>query len=371
MPVTQINKIGIMGGGISAALLCLEAKKKGLKTIIVDEDMYCPAASIADEHLVAPLNKHTLLKLIHRSHAIVSTTKLEDPNDYSPLLKEKISVYPELETLEILSSRQKFLWKMEQQDIPIIAYTRLEDELEVLDLLKDVELPVSMTKYYKTQQQDNVSSEILLLSDEDLEELKIEKDKQVDYWLVEEIHLEARELSVGVTMDINKELFTYSVTEDTYDHGKWTQSHVPARITKALRNKAMTLAQEAIGKLDAIGTFTVNICVAKDKTLYVRDIHPYPTANAVYTCENGNISQYDHLLRTLLGIPLFPYESSGIMLLYLERKVTRDQRELIRQVLANPGTNLYTFKGKTPNDTALLYTFKADTWKQLEKDMIL
>ena len=181
----KIDHIGIMGGGTNAALLCLEAKKKGIKTTIVDQDMYCPAAHIADEHLVGPLNKKTLLKLIQRTKSIVFAAKLEDPEDYQPLLKEKIPVYPGFEILETLSSRQKFLWKMEQQEIPIIPYKRLEDELEVLDLLKDVELPISITKYYKSQSEANPSDEILLLSDEDLVDLLIEKDKQIDYWLVE------------------------------------------------------------------------------------------------------------------------------------------------------------------------------------------
>jgi len=368
---TRIDKIGVMGGGINAALFCLEAKKKGIKTTIVDQDMYCPAASIADEHLVAPLNKHTLSKLIQRTNAIVFTTKLEDLDDYSPLLKEKIPVYPELEILETLSSRQRFLWKMEQQEIPVIPYTRLENELELLKLLKDMELPVSITKYYKTQSQKNTSDEIVLLSDEDLVDLLIEKDKQVDYWLVEEMPLESVELSVGVTRDVKGKLFTYSVAEDVYDNGSWIQSQIPARITKTLQNKAITLAKKAIRKLGGIGTFTVNISVDKEKELYVRDIYPYATENAVYTSESGSISQYDHLIRTLLGMPLYLAKINGVMLLYLESSDFHNGNELLEKVLEKVGTNVYAFPGKTQDDTTILYTFKADTWKELNKNITI
>lgn len=369
MKEVKIDQIGIMGGGTNAALLCLEAKKKGIRTTIVDNDMYCPAAHIADEHLVAPLNKNALLKLIQRTKAIVFTAKLEDPEDYSPLLKEKIPVYPEFEVLDALSSRQRFLWKMEQQEIPIIPYTRLEDEIEVLELLKDIELPVSITKYYKSQSQDNQSDEIVLLSDEDLVDLLIEKDKQIEYWLVEEIYLESIELSVGVTRDIKGKIYTYGVAEDVYDSGSWIQSHIPARITKTLQNKATALAKKAIRKLGGTGTYTVNISMDKDKELYVRDIHPYALENAVYTNESCSISQYDHLLRTLLDMPLFPSVFDGVVFVHLENSTITGGIDNMSEILVKPGTNVYAFPGKGPNDSTSLYTFRADTWEQLEENI--
>ena len=365
----EIHQIGIMGGGTNAALLCLEAKKKGIKTTIVDNDMYCPAAHIADEHLVAPLDKNALLKLIQRTKAIVFTAKLEDPKDYSPLLKEKIPVYPEFEVLDSLSSRQRFLWKMEQQEIPIIPYTRLDNEIELLELLKDIELPVSITKYYKSQSQDNSSNEIVVLSDEDLVDLLVEKDKQIDYWLVEKIHLESVELSVGVTRDIKGKIYTYSVAEDIYDSGSWIQSHIPARITKTLQNKAMALAKKAIRTLRGAGTYTVRISIDQGKELYVRDIYPYAVENTVYTNESCSISQHDHLLRTILGIPLFPSVFHGVVFLHLENSTITGGIDNMSQVLVKPGTNIYGFPGKLPSDATFLYTFKADTWEGLEENI--
>lgn len=369
MSLTSIEKIGIMGGGINAALLCLEAKKKGIETTIVDKDLYCPASKVADEHLVTPLNKTALFKLIQRTDAIVFTQKLEDPDDYSPLLKEKTTVYPEVEILEILSSRQRFLWKMEQKGVPVINYKRLETEVEVLDLLKEIELPISITKHYKTQTQNSQSDEILLLSDEDIVDLLIEKDRQVDYWLVEEIHLAAMELSIGVTRDLKNKIYTYSVSEDVYDGSDWIQSHVPARISKTLQNKAMALAKRAVRALGGIGTFTVNISVSDDKELYVRDMHPYALENAVYTNESCNISQYDHLIRTIMGLPLYPATFNGVIFSHLEKGTLETDIEKMSSLLAKPETNLYSFRGKIDEDRILLYTFKADSWEDLEDNI--
>lgn len=369
MSLTSIEKIGIMGGGMNAALLCLEAKKKGIKTTIVDEDLYCPAANIADEHLVSPLNKDILFKLIQRTDGIVFTRKLEDIEDYRPLLKDNTPVFPEVEVLEILSSRQRFLWKMEQQELPIVKYKRLENEVEVLELLKDIELPISITKHYKSESESNQSDEILLLSDEDVVDLLIEKDKKIDYWLVEQIHLEAMELSIAVTRDIKNKLYTYSIAEDVYDDGHWIQSHVPARITKTLQNKAIALAKRTIRKLGGIGTFTVNVLVSQDKTLYVRDVHPYALENAVYTNEGADISQYDHLIRVMLGLPLYPATFNGVVFSHLENGSLLSNMENMKGVLGRSGANVYSFRGKTGEDTKMLYTFKADTWESLENNL--
>lgn len=369
MSLTSLDKIGIMGGGLKAALLCLEAKNKGIQTTIVDPDMYCPAAKIADEHLVTPLSKDALFKLIQRTDAIVFTNKLDAPDDYSPLLKDKTPVYPQIEVLETLSSRQRFLWKMEQKGVPIVKYKRLETEVEVLDLLKDIELPISITKHYKTQTQNSQSNEIILLSDEDIVDLLIEKNKQVDYWLVEEMQVEATELSVGVTRDIKNKLYTYSVAEDVYDGTDWMQSHVPARITKTLQNKAIALAKRAVRAIGGIGTFTVNISLGEDKELYVRDMHPYALENAVYTKESCNISQFDHLIRTMLGLPLYPATFEGVMFAHLEKGSLLADVENMTSLLAKPETNVYSFKGKTGDDTLLLYTFKADNWAELEDNL--
>ena len=331
--------------------------------------MYCPASKVADEHLVTPLNKNALFKLIQRTDAIVFTTKLEDPDDYSPLLKENTPVYPAIEVLETLSSRQRFLWKMEQKGVPVIKYKRLDTEVEVLELLKDIELPISITKHYKTPTKNSQSDEILLLSDEDIVDLLIVKDKQVDYWLVEEIHLEAMELSIGVTRDIKKKIYTYSVSEDIYDGSEWMQSHVPARITKTLQKKAIALAKRAIRTLDGIGAFTVNISVSDDKELYVRDVQPYALENAVYTNESCNISQYDHLIRTILGLPLYPAIFSGVIFSHLETGTLLADAESMTSLLTKPETNVYSFKGKINEDTRLLYTFKANTWEELEENL--
>lgn len=364
MSLESIEKIGIMGGGINAALLCLEAHKKGIETTIVDEDLHCPASGIADEHLVSPLNKTILLKLIQRTDVIVFANKLENINDYSPLLKEKAKVYPQIEILEILSSRRRFLWKMEQLEIPTIKYEILEEEIEVLDLLREVELPVSITKHYKDKY-----DEFVLLSDEDMVDLLVDKDIKVNYWLVEEIPLDSLELSVGISRDEKNKMFDYSVCEDLYDGDSWIQGHVPARITKTLQRQAIALARRTIRRLDAIGTFTVNIVVDQEGKLIVRDVQPFALANAIYTKEGCNISQYDHLIRIILGLHLYPAEFEGVVFSYLEKESGNSGLGSMRMMLEKQGSNMYSFKGKAYDSTRHLYTFKADSWEDLEQTL--
>ncbi|NLI90171.1 MAG: ATP-grasp domain-containing protein [Epulopiscium sp.] len=364
MILESVEKVGIMGGGINAALLCLEAHKKGIKTTIVDQDLHCPASSIADEHLVSPLNKTILLKLIQRTDVIVFANKLKSISDYSPLLKEKAKVYPQIEILETLSSRRRFLWKMEQLEIPTIKYKILEDEIGLLDLLREVELPVSITKYYKDKY-----DEFVLTSDEDMVDLLVDKDRKVNYWLVEEIPLDSIELSVGISRDRKNKMYDYSVCEDLYDGDTWIQGHVPARITKTLQRQAIALARRTIRRLDATGTFAVNIVLSQEGELIVRDVQPFALASAIYTEEGCGISQYDHLIRIILGLPLYSAEFEGVVFSYLEKESANSGARSMKNMLEKQGSNMYSFKGKTYDSARQLYTFKADSWEDLEQTL--
>ena len=369
MSLIELEKIGIMGGGLNSALLCLEAKKKGIKTTIVDEDMYCPAANIADEHLVAPLNEESLLKLTHRVDAVVFTKKLNRLSDYGVLLQEGIPVYPDVELLEVLSSRQKFLWKMEQNDIAIAPYKKLQDELGVFEELKNKDLPVSITQYYKDISGPREYQELIIETEEDVVDLLMIRNDEIDYWLLEERAQNMTELSIAVTRDIKNKVYTYSISEDIYEKDKWIKSYIPARITKTLQNKATSLARRVIRTLEGVGAFTVKLSLTKDKELYVKEVLPYPIANAVYTNESCTISQYDHWIRVMQDMPLFSSEFNGVTFVNVEHKSEVEEINDTSQFLTKVGSNLYSFKGKLINDRTLLYTFVADTWVELEKNI--
>lgn len=369
MSLIELEKIGIIGGGINAALLCLEAKKKGIKTTIVDEDMYCQAASIADEHIVAPLNEQSLLKLTHRVDVVVFTKDLNRISDYQALLEEDIPVYPNFELLEMLYSRQRLLWKMEQNDIAVGPYKKLKDELSVLEELKTTDLPVTITKYYKDLSSPKEYQEFIIESEEDIVDLVMTQSDEAEYWLFEERSQNITELSIAVTRDIKNKVYTYSISEDIYEKGKWVKSYIPARITKTLQNKAVSLARRVIRTLEGVGAFTVKIFVTKDKELHVNKVLPYPVANAVYTNESCSISQYDHWIRVMLGMPLFPSECNGVTFVNLENISEFEEFEDTSKLLTKVGSNLYAFKRKLVNDRTLLYTFRADTWEELEKNI--
>lgn len=368
MSVIELDKIGIVGGGINSALFCLEAKKKGIKTAILDPDMYCLAANIADEHLVAPFNESALLKLIHRVDAVLFTHKLDTQKDYKALLKESIPVYPEFETLETLFTRERFLWKMEQHDIPIMPYKILNDEIDVLEAIKNIDFPISVTQYYKGTIDSKDCNEIILKSEEDIIDLFVEQQEKIDYWIVQENPEKNMELSVGVTRDSKSKLYVYSVAEDIYEKEELIKSYVPARTTKTLQNKAISISKRAVKALDGIGTFTVKLGVTKDKEIYVKNIVPYSIENSVYTNESCSISQNDHLLRVMLGLTIFPATFDGVTLVRLEKESPLNNSNHMGEILSKESTNAYFFRGKTVGQNKLLYTFRNQTWEELRKN---
>jgi phosphoribosylaminoimidazole carboxylase len=51
--MTSVRKVGILGGGQLGRMLAIAARPLGVRVVIVDPNPDCPAACVADEHIVA------------------------------------------------------------------------------------------------------------------------------------------------------------------------------------------------------------------------------------------------------------------------------------------------------------------------------
>ena len=52
--IQQGQTIGIIGGGQLGQMMALDAKKTGMKVIVLDPTPACPAGQVADDQIVAP-----------------------------------------------------------------------------------------------------------------------------------------------------------------------------------------------------------------------------------------------------------------------------------------------------------------------------
>ncbi len=73
----QIRTIGIVGANLTALLLCKEAKKRGIETMLLDKEINNVASDYATTNIVADFDKFTLDRLALRVDAIIFTTNMQ------------------------------------------------------------------------------------------------------------------------------------------------------------------------------------------------------------------------------------------------------------------------------------------------------
>ena len=71
--------IGILGGGQLGRMLAIAARPLGMRVVIVDPSGECPAACVADEHIVAPFTDNAAIELL-ASKCDVITVEIEHVN---------------------------------------------------------------------------------------------------------------------------------------------------------------------------------------------------------------------------------------------------------------------------------------------------
>ncbi|MGL6174190.1 MAG: hypothetical protein ACRC1P_06225, partial [Cellulosilyticaceae bacterium] len=62
----QINLIGVVGANLTSALICLEASKRGIKTLLLDKSLGNIAAEFATQHILAEPTKENIERLMLR-----------------------------------------------------------------------------------------------------------------------------------------------------------------------------------------------------------------------------------------------------------------------------------------------------------------
>lgn len=83
-----------------------------------------------------------------------------------------------------------------------------------------------------------------------------------------------------------------------------TYLFTPAEIDEAIERKAEALALKTIQALGGAGLFAVEMFLTEDDDLLINEIAPRPHNSAHHTIEGSYTSQFDQLLRVLMGWPL-------------------------------------------------------------------
>lgn len=350
MQLNDINvlkkKIGILGGGQLGKMMCQAGSKWNLDISCLELSHDCPAAYACNQIELGSFKIH---EDVHRfgQDKDVLTIEIESVNleALQDLEKEGKTVYPQARVIEIIQDKglQKEFYK--KHKLASSAYKLCASAQEIKEEILAGTITIPFVQKLRKGGYDGKGVHVVH-SIADLTELLDGPS------VIEDLVDIDKEISVIVARNVHGEVKAYPVVEMEFNAKANLVEFLaaPARINKEAAEKATQLALDLIKKLDMVGLLAVELFLTKNGDILINEAAPRAHNSGHHTIESAYTSQYEQLLRAILGMPLGATENISpavmINLLGAEDYTGEAIYQGFEDVAAIPGINVHLY-GKT------------------------
>lgn len=290
-----MKRIGIIGGGQLARMMCFEAKRMGFHVVVLDPTPKSPAGQIADEEIVASFfDSSKIEELVKKVE--VTTVDLEnvDVETLKKLCLEGHEIHPSPFVLEIIRDKLRQKEFLRSKNIPVADYK------PVLDLPKDVK-SFGFPVVQKLRQGGYDGRGVFVLKNE--EDLK--NALKGETYLERFIKVK-KELAVMVARNKKGDIACYPVVEMYFDEKQNICQTViaPARIDERMSKRAQDIAVSVVEAFEGVGIFGIEMFLDETNELFVNEVAPRPHNSGHYTIEACVTSQFEQHIRAIMNLPL-------------------------------------------------------------------
>lgn len=301
-----IKTIGLVGGNMLSAMLATEAKKRGIKTILLEPELRNIASDYVDQQMVATINDETLSRLALRTEAmILCTTNLNGQTDTEgkiPLLNDTLfedcNIYPNRAGVELIGSPIQQLLTAQMCEIPTPKLIAIDNPVELMEYLATIQLPVTLY----SMNQENYKVDTV----KDLETMKRfleEALKNWDEWLIQIESTYERVLSVSALVREGK-VALYPIQEEKFQEEQVKVIEVPAKITQTMEKKIGRLIRKLLQYDDYEGLYTFKFGIKSNRSLELTEISSGRSAGDLATNHYTDLSLYEQYLNLIEGYPI-------------------------------------------------------------------
>ena len=296
MKKETVETLGLVGGNLLASMLAIEAKKRGIKTFLLEPELNNIASEICDSHITASITKENIERLALKVDALVFCTS------NIPVLKKDTlktcKAYPQEEGVDLVTNRVHQLTLAELAEVPTPKYYHQNNKLKFFEQMTDVSLPFKLYQLY-----DDRHEVMDVYTKEDLEDFIYEIDDAATEWLIEEINDYERFLSLTV-LKVEEKVYVYPVQEEVLNDEDIKYIYMPADITKSLHTKLTRFAKKLLKEIQTEGLFTFKFGVKKNRQVELININPGITVGDVGTNHYTDFSVYEQFINLIEGLPV-------------------------------------------------------------------
>ena len=285
--------LGIIGGGQLGSLLADAAKKIGIKTVILSDDINAPAKNFSGKFIYGNYNDQNIIDEFINSVDLVTYEFENIPFSVLKKIDEKKTVLPKPEINNLIQNRLNEKDFLNKNNIQTTKYVLIENIEQLKDnqnlfpgLLKTITLGYDGKGQYKLNSLDDLNTNI---------------DFAKRYILEKLINLK-KEISVIVTRFGHQKFEIYEPIENVHEDQILKHSKVPANILDSIKKKSIDWSTMIAEKLDYIGTLCVEFFVDKNDNLYANEVAPRVHNSGHLTINSHNVSQFENHIRAVCGL---------------------------------------------------------------------
>ena len=288
--------IGILGGGQLARMLAIAAARLGFRTIVLDPDPACPAAAMANDHIIAAYDDVAALEALSARVGVI-TYEFENvpcgPLDNADL---SCDIEPGTQALAIAQDRileKDFFNSIGIPTAPYRAINTLDDAERAFaaigpGILKTCRMGYDGKGQARISSAADIAAAFAAMNNAPA--------------IYEGFIAFEREVSVIAARFKDGAFTAFDVPENRHQGGILRQSIVPAKIPAAAAEQAKTHAETLLAALGYVGIAGVEFFVMEDGTLIANEFAPRVHNSGHWTEAACAISQFEQHIRAIAGL---------------------------------------------------------------------
>lgn len=292
--------LGILGGGQLARMLCLDARRMGLRTVVWSGTPTAePTEGVADLVLKRNFDDVEALEEFC-SQVDVATVEFENiPLETLRAVEQAVGLYPSAESIGVSQHRSREKTFFRERGIPCAPFMLVNSLAELKAAHEEIG-PNTVLKTaafgYDGKGQVKITS---------VDELEAAWDSVEGGPSVLEGFVDFQcEVSVLVARDQGGSCLAFPVAENEHRNHILDLTIVPARVSVETLAEAESIAIRLAEELDYRGLLAVEFFVEKSGHVVVNEMAPRPHNSGHFTMNGCVTSQFEQQLRSVCGLPL-------------------------------------------------------------------
>ncbi|MEC7488151.1 MAG: 5-(carboxyamino)imidazole ribonucleotide synthase [Pseudomonadota bacterium] len=298
-PLPPGSLIGILGGGQLGRMTVLAAAQMGYRCHVFSPNFYEPAKEVACAQTTASYDDEEAVRAFARTVDVVTFEFENIPDDTLSTIANLSPVRPNVEALYTSQDRaleKKFL---NDQGIATVAWQAVTNEFELENAATEIGLPAILKTarfgYDGKGQSKVVTREMLRAAWSELGKTACVLEVFCPF---------EREISVSLARGHDGQTESYVPVDNVHREHILHTTTAPSSLRLETADRAIVIAQKIANSLDLVGLITVEMFVLDDGTVLVNEIAPRPHNSGHWTIDACTVSQFEQLVRAVVGLPL-------------------------------------------------------------------